>query len=103
MSDSRRGFGLEIEFIDHLRIVTINNYDSLTELHTPNITVRVTTAHIKPSVFTRRFLVTDFNTVRLCMWDCRCCCYNEYRYELLTTTKIYPPIFQSVVHLLAVA
>jgi hypothetical protein len=30
---------------DHLRIVTTSNYNSLTELHTPNIT----TAHIKSS------------------------------------------------------
>jgi hypothetical protein len=48
-------------FIDHLRIVTTSNYKS--ELYTPNITV--TTAPIKSAVFTRRFLATDFNTVRL--------------------------------------
>jgi hypothetical protein len=34
-------------FVDHLRIVTASNCNSLTELHTPNITV--TTAHIKSS------------------------------------------------------
>jgi hypothetical protein len=39
------GFGLVIGFIDHLQVVTISNYNSLTELHTQNITV--TTAHIK--------------------------------------------------------
>jgi hypothetical protein len=44
MSDSV-GFGLEIGFIDHLRIVTTGN--CLTEFHTPNVTV--TTARIKPS------------------------------------------------------
>jgi hypothetical protein len=41
------GFGLVIGFIEHLQNVNTNNYDSLTELHTPNITV--TTAHIKCS------------------------------------------------------
>jgi hypothetical protein len=39
------GFGLVIVFIEHLQNVTTNNYDSLTEIHTPKITV--TTAHIK--------------------------------------------------------
>jgi hypothetical protein len=38
-------FGLVIRFIEHLEKVTTNNYDSLTELHTPKITV--TTARIK--------------------------------------------------------
>jgi hypothetical protein len=43
------GFGLVLEFIDHLhtQLVTVSNYNSLTELHTPDITV--TTAHIKSS------------------------------------------------------
>jgi hypothetical protein len=48
LSDYRRGIGLVIGFIDHLRIVTTSNYNSLTELRTPNITV--TTAHIKYSL-----------------------------------------------------
>jgi hypothetical protein len=39
------GFGLVIAYIEHLQNITTNNYDSLTELHTPKITV--TTAHIK--------------------------------------------------------
>jgi hypothetical protein len=47
MSDNRRGFGLMIGFIGHLQNLTANIYDSLTELHTPKITV--TTAHIKSS------------------------------------------------------
>jgi hypothetical protein len=34
LSGSRRGFGLDIALIDHLRIVTTSNYNSLTELHT---------------------------------------------------------------------
>jgi hypothetical protein len=43
--------------------LTERNYDSLTELHTPQITV--TTPHIKSTqpVFTSRFLVTDPNKV----------------------------------------
>jgi hypothetical protein len=41
------GFGLGIEYTDHLQNVTTNNQYSLTDLHTPNVTV--TTAHIKPS------------------------------------------------------
>jgi hypothetical protein len=32
MIDSRRGYELDIEFIDHLRIVTTGNYKILTEL-----------------------------------------------------------------------
>jgi hypothetical protein len=39
------GFGLNTGLNSTLTVVTINNYDSLTELHIPNITV--TTAHIK--------------------------------------------------------
>jgi hypothetical protein len=42
-----------------LTLVTTNNYDSLTELHTPQITV--TTAHIVFSVFTSRCLVAASN------------------------------------------
>jgi hypothetical protein len=41
------GFGLVIGFIEHLQNITTNNYDSLTELHAPKITV--TAAHIKSS------------------------------------------------------
>jgi hypothetical protein len=44
------GFGLVIRFIEHLQNVATNNYDSLTELHTPKSTV--STARIK-SVFSR--------------------------------------------------
>jgi hypothetical protein len=45
-----------------LTLVTTNNYDSLTQLHTPKITV--TTAHIKSSVFTTRFQRRTFP----CLW-----------------------------------
>jgi hypothetical protein len=40
-------FGVIIGFIEHLQNVTTNNYDSLTELHTPKITVTAT--HMKSS------------------------------------------------------
>jgi hypothetical protein len=41
------GFGLVIGFIEHLQNVTANNYNSLTELEIPKITV--TTTHVKSS------------------------------------------------------
>jgi hypothetical protein len=45
------GFGLMIRFIGLLKNVTTDNYDSLTELHIPKVTV--TTTHIK---FSESFL-----------------------------------------------
>jgi hypothetical protein len=53
MGDSRRGFGLDIAFIDHLLIVTTSNYNSLTGLHTPNITR--TTEQTKSSLHSLTF------------------------------------------------
>jgi hypothetical protein len=35
------GFGLVIGFTEHFQNVTTNNYDSLTELHTPKITATI--------------------------------------------------------------
>jgi hypothetical protein len=43
MSDSRRGSGLDIGFIDHLQIVTTNNYNTISDFHT----LQITTAHAK--------------------------------------------------------
>jgi hypothetical protein len=43
------GFWIGNQIYAHLQIVTANNYNSLTELQTPNITV--TRAHIKSSEF----------------------------------------------------
>jgi hypothetical protein len=37
-SDSRRGFGLEIGFIDHLQVITTNNYNTIANFHTLQIT-----------------------------------------------------------------
>jgi hypothetical protein len=58
-SDSQRSFGLEIGFIDHLRVVTTNNYNTISNFHTSQIT----TAHPKSlqSAFTSLFPVTDVN------------------------------------------
>jgi hypothetical protein len=50
---SRDRFGLIIGFTEHLQNVTTNNYDSLTELHTPNISTH--------KVFTSRCLVAVSN------------------------------------------
>jgi hypothetical protein len=53
ISDSRRGFGLDIGFIGHLRIVNTSDYNSLTGLHTPNISG--TTAQITSSLHSLTF------------------------------------------------
>jgi hypothetical protein len=47
LSNSQQGFGLDIGFTDHLRIITTSNCNNLMKLHTPNITVNA--AHIKSS------------------------------------------------------
>jgi hypothetical protein len=41
------GVCIGTQFIEHLQNVAINNYDGLTQLHTPKITV--TTGHMKSS------------------------------------------------------
>jgi hypothetical protein len=63
MGDSRRVFGLDIGFIDHLQIITTNNYNTIAYFHT----LPVTPAHAKSfqSDFTNRFLETDFNIVTI--------------------------------------
>jgi hypothetical protein len=63
LSDSRRGFGLDIGSTDHFQVVTTNNYNTITDFHTSPITP----AHAKSlqSTFTNRFLATDFNTVTI--------------------------------------
>jgi hypothetical protein len=59
MSDYRRGFGLEFGFIDHLQVVTTNNYNTIANFHT----LQITTQHVKSfrSAFTSVFPVTDLN------------------------------------------
>jgi hypothetical protein len=58
MSDSRRGFGLEIGFTDHLQVITANHYNTIAHFRT----FQITTAHAKSfsvcCVFTSRSLVT---------------------------------------------
>jgi hypothetical protein len=51
--------GLVIGVIEHLQNVATNNYDSLTELHTPKIAI--TTAHIKSSHLPSRCSVVASN------------------------------------------
>jgi hypothetical protein len=46
LSDSRRGFGLDIGFTDNLKVVTTNNYNTIADFHTFQITI----AHAKSSV-----------------------------------------------------
>jgi hypothetical protein len=58
-SDSWHGFGLDIGFIDHLQVVTTNNYNITTDFHT----LPITPAHTKS--FTSLFLTTDFNTLTI--------------------------------------
>jgi hypothetical protein len=65
MEQLQMGFGLVIGFTEHLQNITTNNYDSLTELHTPKVTV--TTAHIKVfSVFASRCLVVTLRQAVYC-------------------------------------
>jgi hypothetical protein len=57
MSDSWWGFGLDIEFIDHLQVVTTNNCNAIANIHT----LQITREHTKSSqsAFTSRFLVMN--------------------------------------------
>jgi hypothetical protein len=60
-SDSRRGFGLGIAFIDHLQVVTTNNYNITADFHT----LQLTSAHAESFysvVFTSRSLVAASNS-----------------------------------------
>jgi hypothetical protein len=59
VSGTREGVSIGKRIYRTLALVTTNNYDSLTELHTEYITV--TTAHRVFSVFTSRCLVAAFN------------------------------------------
>jgi hypothetical protein len=63
MSDYRRDFGLDIEFIDHFntQLVITLNYSAIANVHT----LQITRAHAKPfparSVFTSSCLVRASN------------------------------------------
>jgi hypothetical protein len=56
MSDYRRGFGLEIRFIDPLQVVTTSNYNTIANFHT----LQITAPHAKSfqSTVTSHFQVT---------------------------------------------
>jgi hypothetical protein len=60
MGDSRRSFKLDIGFIDHLKVVNTNNHNTIA------IVTLYKSLHAKSSpacsIFTRLFLVTDFNS-----------------------------------------
>jgi hypothetical protein len=59
----RRGFGLDIGFIDHFntRLVTIFNYSSITNFHTLQITKSNAKSFPACGAFTSIFLVTASN------------------------------------------
>jgi hypothetical protein len=61
MGDSRWVFGLDIGFIDHLQVVTTNNYDTITDFHTLSVTQHM----LSQSAFTSCFLAAGFNTVTI--------------------------------------
>jgi hypothetical protein len=56
MSESRRGFGLDVEFTDHFKtqLVTTHNYRAIADLYI----LQITTAHNYSQFVTRLFLIT---------------------------------------------
>jgi hypothetical protein len=56
VSDYRRGFGLVNRFIDHLEVVTTNNYNTIADFHTTNHSSLSIL-----SIFTGLYLVTALN------------------------------------------
>jgi hypothetical protein len=61
--DCRRGFGLDIGFIDHFntQLISISNYSAITNLHTLQITAANTKSSPTCSFRTSRFLITASN------------------------------------------
>jgi hypothetical protein len=98
-SDSRRRFGLDVGFTDHLEVVTTNNYSTIADFHTlPNTPEQAKS--FQP--FISRFLATDFNTVIITVSHCN---YNTHKvfpsllgFQLSTQSQNYfttgslPPI-----------
>jgi hypothetical protein len=50
VSDCRQGLGLDIGFIEHLHVVTTNNYNTITNFHTLQITTAHTVFSSQPDV-----------------------------------------------------
>jgi hypothetical protein len=69
MCDSRRGFGFDVGFIDHLRIVTTNNDNSPTRSHTPNITGTTALSQLRAS-FRERCPAMGLHTTIFYSLDC---------------------------------
>jgi hypothetical protein len=61
MSDSRRGFGLNIGFIDNTYLATALNYSAIANFHNLQITREHAKSFPAYNVFASSFLVTDSN------------------------------------------
>jgi hypothetical protein len=60
MSDYRRGFGLDVEFIDLLQVLATSNYNSIANFYTLQFTL--VHANSFRSAVTSHFLITASNS-----------------------------------------